>query len=50
MSVQEIFVQNWVWKKKHSKKYFKNFDTLIFENTEFNIPNNTDDLLKIRYG
>lgn len=37
-------------KKTFQKKYFKNFDTLIFENTEFNIPNNTDDLLKIRYG
>lgn len=35
--------------KKFSKKYYRKFSTLIFENIEFKIPNNTEEFLKTRY-
>tara|TARA_Y100000389_G_scaffold119039_1_gene116216 strand:- start:1847 stop:2353 length:507 start_codon:yes stop_codon:yes gene_type:complete len=35
--------------KKFSKKYYQKFNTLIFENIEFKIPNYTEEFLKTRY-
>ena len=36
-------------KKRFPKKHFVKFDTLIFKNTDFNIPHDTNNFLKIRY-